>query len=77
MINFLHTLCRSFLIQVLFHRDRIIHILALRPYKKPELLARLMKGKYFKILFDVDYSRCLQSAYVDKFKKTTNLVLQN
>ncbi|PVD20075.1 hypothetical protein C0Q70_20569 [Pomacea canaliculata] len=25
------------------YRDRIIHILALRPYKKPELLARLMK----------------------------------
>ena len=26
-------------------RDRIIHLLAIRPYKKPELLARLHKGK--------------------------------
>lgn len=25
------------------YRDRVIHLLALRPYKKPELLARLMK----------------------------------
>lgn len=25
-------------------RDRIIHLLAIRPYKKPELMARLQKG---------------------------------
>ena len=28
-----------------YFRDRIIHLLALRPYKKPELLARLQRGK--------------------------------
>ena len=27
----------------------MIHLLALRPYKKPELLARLMKGKVLRI----------------------------
>ena len=26
-------------------RDRIIHLLAIRPYKKPELIIRLRKGK--------------------------------
>ena len=28
-----------------FCRDRIIHLLAIRPYKKPELIIRLRKGK--------------------------------
>lgn len=28
-----------------FYRERLIHVLALRPYKKPELFDRFYKGK--------------------------------
>lgn len=30
---------------ILFNRERLIHLLALRPYKKPELWARINSGK--------------------------------
>lgn len=29
----------------LYNRERLIHVLALRPYKKPELYDRINKGK--------------------------------
>lgn len=29
-----------------FRRERLIHLLALRPYKKPELYDRLLKGEF-------------------------------
>lgn len=30
----------------IFRRERLIHLLALRPFKKPELYARINGGKY-------------------------------
>lgn len=39
-------------INTFFHyRDRLIHLLALKPYKKPELYARLQNGEYWERLF--------------------------
>ena len=39
--------CKNIEIYVILSpcRDRIIHLLAIRPYKKPELIIRLRKGK--------------------------------
>lgn len=44
-------------------RDRIIHLLALRPYKKPELISILNKGLYrlfimCKIIFSINLAFC-------------------
>lgn len=36
-----------FMISLLFCRERLIHLLALRPYKKPELYARITNGKWW------------------------------
>ena len=30
---------------IFFCRERIVHLLAVRPYKKPELLSRIVRGK--------------------------------
>ena len=43
--SFIHSFIYSFLLRILSYvcRDRIIHLLALRSYKKPELLLRLQR----------------------------------
>lgn len=50
------------------HRERLIHVLALRPYKKPELYERIKKGKIrlecFQLLGIDNIDIC-----VDKFQR--------
>jgi len=33
-------------------RDRVIHLLAVRAYKEPELILRLQRGAVFRCVFD-------------------------
>lgn len=34
-----------------FYRERLIHLLAVRPYKKPELLDRIHRGENVFLVF--------------------------